>query len=276
MKKRSRRRATKKSTGKKFEELVNVVSILQSKKGCPWDRKQTHATLKPYMVEEVYEAMEAIDEKDHKRLADELGDMLLHICMHAEMGRRAKEFNIDEVVDLIKEKMIRRHPHVFAVPAGRQGDKKSKSIAAIWQRWEKIKDQEKAKKGKQHKGILESVPQTLPALHRAEGVQRRAARVGFDWDKVAGAWKKVHEELDEVHELLDKKVTLKRQARLKEEIGDLMFAIVNVSRKLEINPEEALQETIAKFIRRFKPIEKALKKKKLTLAEMDEIWEGQK
>jgi tetrapyrrole methylase family protein/MazG family protein len=259
-----------------------VVSILQGKNGCPWDREQTHATLKPYMVEEVYEAMEAIDEKDYRRLAEELGDMLLHICMHAEMGRREKKFTIAEVIESITAKMVRRHPHVF-------GTTKAKNIPEVWLRWEKIKDQEKAKKGEKHQGMLEGVPKTLPALHRAERVQRRAARVGFDWDKVAGAWKKVCEELGEVHaaiKIQPKNLAVRRDQpkgkpqsaaqKLQEEIGDLLFAVVNVARKLEINSEEALQEATAKFIRRFGPIEQALKKKRLTLKEMDQIWEKQK
>lgn len=273
MPKHARRRKTKRSTGKKFEELVKVVAKLQAKDGCPWDRKQTHATLKPYMVEEVYEAMEAIDENDHGRLADELGDMLLHICMHAEMGRRFKEFTIDEIVELITTKMIRRHPHVF-------GKRAAKKVSTVWKRWEQIKEQEKsraAKKGRgKKKGMLETVPASLPALYRADRIQRRAARVGFDWDRIAGAWEKVHEELDEVHALLKSRRRVACNEKLKEEIGDLLFAIVNVARKLDINSEEALQITIAKFIQRFGPIETALKKKKLTLKEMDEIWGAQK
>ena len=272
MKKRVSKKS-KFSTGKKFEELVNVVAKLRAKDGCPWDRKQTHATLKPYMVEEVYEAMEAIDENDHERLADELGDMLLHICMHAEMGRRFKEFTVDEVIELITTKMIRRHPHVF-------GKKAAKKVSTVWKRWEQIKEQEKSRAAKEgrgkKKGMLETVPASLPALYRADRIQRRAARVGFDWDRIAGAWEKVNEELNEVHEVLGKKVSPRRQARLKEEIGDLLFAIVNVARKLDINAEEALQITIAKFIQRFGPIETALKKNKLTLKEMDKIWEAQK
>jgi len=298
----NRKTCQKFSPGQKFERLVNVVAKLQTKDGCPWDREQTHATLKPYMVEEVYEAMEAIDEKDYSRLAEELGDMLLHICMHAEMGRRAKKFTIEQVIDSIADKMIRRHPHVFA-------KKETKDVAAVWKKWEEIKAEEKAAgrprqavarggAGRKEKakitGMLETIPKNLPALYRAERVQKRAARVGFDWDQVAGAWDKVYEELEEVHELIGLKTNDQRRQigrkprpggcrrvaarveRIKEEIGDLIFSVVNVARKLDINPEEALQEATAKFIRRFHPIEAALKKRQLTLPEMDAIWERQK
>jgi tetrapyrrole methylase family protein/MazG family protein len=281
--------------GPKFKRLVNVVAKLQAPGGCPWDREQTHASLKPYMVEEVYEAMEAIDEKDYPRLAEELGDMLLHICMHAEMARREKKFTIGQVIDTIADKMIRRHPHVFP-PVGLKGKPRAQDVAAVWKKWEEIKQEEKTEakvrekvrqRGKvKTKGMLETVPKNLPALYRAERVQKRASRVGFDWGEVAGAWDKVYEELNEVHAILKSQILnpkSKRGAiknsmveRLKEEIGDLLFAIVNVARKLDISPEEALQDATAKFIRRFAPIEAALKRRKLTLKEMDAIWEKQK
>ncbi len=271
---------------KKFDELVRIVRRLRARNGCPWDRVQTHATLKPYMVEEVYEALEAIDLKDHKKLAEELGDMLLHVVMQAEIGREKKEFTLDDVIDSISAKMIRRHPHVFS-------NKKVRSVEEVWQKWEEIKGKEKAGKGEEHKGILESVPQSLPALYRADKVQRRAARVGFDWNSIAGAWRKVHEEEKEVQTLLRKskiqssksKINLKsktpkakQKERIKEELGDLLFAIVNVSRKLDIDAEEALQDATSKFMRRFKGIELHARKSgrhisKLTLPEMDKVWE---
>jgi len=277
---------------KKFDELVSIVRRLRAPKGCPWDRVQTHATLKPYMVEEVYEALEAIDLKDNKKLAEELGDMLLHVVMQAEIGREKKEFTIDDVIDSISAKMVRRHPHVFS-------NKKVKSVAEVWQRWEEIKGKEKAGKGEAHKGILESVPQSLPALYRADKIQRRAARVGFDWNSIAGAWSKVHEEEKEVQALLRKSKNSrlagsrntsyynnkdagqssksKQKGRVKEELGDLLFAIVNVSRKLDVDAEEALQDATTKFMRRFKGIEQHAKKSgrhisKMTLPEMDKIW----
>jgi tetrapyrrole methylase family protein/MazG family protein len=263
--------------GKKFEEFVEIVRMLR--KGCPWDREQTIESLKPYLVEEVYEAIQAIDDKDYKKLSEELGDMLLHIVMLSVFAREDSHFSIQDVINSISKKMIRRHPHVFA-----KGSAKNKE--EVWLRWEKIKQAEalrqssgRAKaKGRRHKGILESIPRSLPALYRAEKVQRRAARVGFDWDRVAGAWDKVHEELDEIHELLNlerKTKKSKRQPkiqRLKEEIGDLLFAVVNVARKLNIDAEDALQLANTKFMRRFSKIEEKLAKRKMTLKQMDALW----
>jgi tetrapyrrole methylase family protein/MazG family protein len=261
-------------TGQRFERLVEVVTQLRRK--CPWDKKQTLESLKPYLVEEVYEAMQAIDEKDYSKLTEELGDMLLHVVMLSVFAAQAKKFSINEVIEVITAKMIRRHPHVFA-------GAKAKDQAEIWRRWELIKQKEK--KGKaEKKGMLESVPHSLPALYRADKLQRRAARVGFDWDKVAGAWAKVHEELDEVHELIKVKIKNKKfppkadapmaqKSRIKEEIGDLLFAVTNVARKLNIDAEEALQQANNKFIRRFSYIDKKLQRnKKMTVEQMDVIW----
>ena len=262
----------------KFDELIRVVRRLRTPNGCPWDRVQTHATLKPYMVEEVYEALEAIDSKDYKKLAEELGDMLLHIVMQAEMGREEKKFNIDDVISSISAKMIRRHPHVFS-------NKKVRSVEEVWQKWEQIKGEEVKGQGEKHKGILESIPHALPALYRADKVQRRASRVGFDWNNIAGAWDKVDEEEKEILKLMGRskyqtskpKIKPKTVNKIKEEIGDLLFAIVNVSRKLDIDAEESLQNATSKFMRRFKEIELHARKSgrhisKMTLPEMDAVW----
>ncbi|MDD5593256.1 MAG: nucleoside triphosphate pyrophosphohydrolase [Candidatus Margulisbacteria bacterium] len=254
------------TAGKRFEEFVDIVRKLRRE--CPWDREQTIESLKPYLVEEVYEAIEAINDKEYGRLAEELGDMLLHIVMLSVFAEEKKRFEIKDVINSIAAKMVRRHPHVFA-----RG--KARTKEAVWLKWEKIKGEEKKAAGGKHKGMLSSIPQSLPALYRADKVQRRAARVGFDWDEVAGAWEKVHEELDEVHELLGKKAESRKQnteRRLKEEIGDLLFSIVNVARKLDIDSEDALQLANAKFMRRFSKIEEKLEKKKLTIAEMDTLW----
>lgn len=245
-------------TGQKFEDLVGIVKKLR--KECPWDREQTIASLKPYLVEEVYEALQAIDDQDYAKLGDEVGDMLLHIVMLSVFAAENKYFDINDVVELISTKMVRRHPHVFG-----KGDAKTKE--EVWRKWEKIKQGEGKKKG-----MLDGIPRALPALYRADKVQKRVARVGFDWDQVAGAWKKVHEELDEVKSEIRNAKSKTRNSKLKEEIGDLLFAIVNVARKLDLNAEEALQEANNKFIRRFTRIEKALEKQPLTLAEMDDLW----
>ncbi|MDD4178890.1 MAG: nucleoside triphosphate pyrophosphohydrolase [Candidatus Margulisbacteria bacterium] len=257
------------TAGKKFEEFIKIVRRLR--KECPWDREQTFETLKPYLVEEVYEALQAIDDKDDKKLAEELGDMLLHVVMLSVFAEQAKKFKIDDVVDSISAKMVRRHPHVF-------GKAEAKDKYAVWKRWEKIKRDEGRGTGGRGKGMLDSIPQSLPALYRADKIQRRAARVGFDWDAVAGAWDKVHEELDEIHEIIkDSKVKIqnKGKIRLKEEIGDLLFSVVNVARKLEIDSEEALQAANTKFMRRFAQIEKKLSAAggKLSLAQMDALWD---
>ena len=259
-------------TGKQFEGLVKVVKKLRAPNGCPWDRVQSHATLKPYMVEEVYEALEAIDSKNYRQLAEELGDMLLHVVMQAEIGREKKEFTIEDVISSISAKMVRRHPHVF-------GNKKVKSVEEVWRKWEEIKAGEVKGKSDKVKSILESVPNALPALYRADKVQRRAARVGFDWNNIAGAWRKVDEERDELRSILRRsKIPASRQKlKAKEELGDLLFAVVNISRKLDIDPEEALQNATSKFMRRFKEIERSARMSgrhisKLTLPEMDAVW----
>ena len=264
-------------TGQKFEDLVGIVKKLRKK--CPWDREQTIESLKPYLVEEVYEALQAIDDKDYAKLGDEVGDMLLHVVMLSVFAAEDKLFNINDVIESISAKMVRRHPHVF-------GTKKAKTKEEVWAKWEKIKQSERKVPGTRYpvpgerKGMLDGIPRALPALYRADKVQKRVARVGFDWDQVAGAWEKVHEELDEVHELLTsnlKHQTSKQKAkdklpRIKEEIGDLLFAIVNVARKLDLNAEEALQGANNKFIRRFARIETELAKRPLTVAEMDDLW----
>ena len=256
-------------TGNKFEDFVEIVKKLRWE--CPWDREQTMETLKPYLVEEVYEAIEAINDKDYRRLTEELGDMLLHVVMLSVFAAETRKFDIEAVIDSISAKMIRRHPHVFA-----KG--KAKTKEEVWMRWEKIKGRETRDEGRKHKGIFESIPQSLPALYRADKVQRRAARVGFDWDRVAGAWDKVHEEMDEIHSLLKSKTkdkkskTQTKNVKIKEEIGDLLFAIVNVARKLEIDAEEALQQGNTKFMRRFAQIEKKLQHKRMTLKQMDDLW----
>ena len=169
--------------GLSFEEFVKIVTILRRK--CPWDREQTFESLKPYLVEELYEVLEAINEGDFDHLSEELGDMLLHIVMLAVFAKQDKKFDINKVIKTISDKMVRRHPHVF-------GKAKAKDKAEVWQRWEKIKKEERGN-GKR-KGMLDSIPKSLPALSRADKVQKKAARVGFDWDDVAGAWEKVDEE----------------------------------------------------------------------------------
>lgn len=250
-----------------FDELFDVVKTLRKK--CPWDRVQTHKTLKPYMVEETYEALEAIDENDPKKLCEELGDQLLHVLMHSAIAEEKKEFSLKDVINVIKAKMIRRHPHVF-------GGKKARDVAEIWERWEEIKKQEK---GKQNLGLMASIPKGIPAMYRAEKVQKKASRVGFDWAEVFGAWEKVEEEKKEIEALL--RLKKPKISRVKEEIGDLLFALVNVSRKLDISAEDALSSSVDKFVKRFSKIEKyaeenSLKLKNIPLRKMEKIWQEAK
>ena len=260
------------SIGQKFIDFIEIVRKLR--KECPWDREQTFETLKPYLVEEVYETLQAIDDKDDKKLSEELGDMLLHVVMLAVFGEQKKSFDIGDVIDSISAKMVRRHPHVF-------GKGKAKDKEQVWKKWEEIKRKEVRSNGVKElgekKGMLETIPKSLPALYRAEKVQKRAARVGFDWDQVAGAWSKVHEELEEVHELMSNdKCQMTNEGtikKIKEEIGDLLFSIVNVTRKLGIDAEETLQQANVKFMRRFSKIEKKLVRKKMTIEQMDALWD---
>lgn len=259
-------------TGQKFEKFVKIVKTLRRQ--CPWDREQTLESLKPYLVEEVYEALQAIDDQNYDKLADEVGDMLLHVVMLSVFAAETGKFDIERVIQLISDKMVRRHPHVF-------GDGKAKNKEQVWSKWEKIKKEEGRGQG-QGESMLESIPKSMPALYRADRIQKRVSRVGFDWDQVAGAWDKVHEELGEVQSLLNLKPQTEKSKtnsksklqnpKLIEEIGDLLFAITNVARKLDINAEEALQQANNKFIKRFAKIEQELTKKKFTLKEMDALW----
>lgn len=256
----------------KFIEFRNIVRKLRSKDGCPWDREQTHESLKPYLLEEAYEVLEAIDSEDDSLLCEELGDILLHVVMHSSMAEEKNSFSMEDVIEGISNKMVRRHPHVF-------GEVEVSSVSEVWENWDKIKKEEKNNgAGTKGESILDSVPQYLPALIRADKIQKRAARIGFDWDSVAGAWDKVHEELDEINEVLDGD---NNREKLTEELGDLLFSIVNVTRKLDIDGEEALRLSISKFMRRFSYVESELKDRGETLKhastqELENLWEQAK
>lgn len=256
----------------KFIEFRNVVRKLRSKDGCPWDREQTHESLKPYLLEEAYEVLEAIDSEDESLLCEELGDILLHVVMHSTMAEEKNAFSMEDVIEGISNKMVRRHPHVF-------GEVEVSSVSEVWENWDKIKKTEKNKgEGDDAGSILDSVPQYLPALIRADKIQKRAARIGFDWDSVAGAWDKVHEELDEINEVINGD---NNKEKLVEELGDLLFSIVNVTRKLEIDAEEALRLSISKFMKRFSYVEAELRDKGETLKhasveELETLWDKAK
>ncbi|WP_163195360.1 nucleoside triphosphate pyrophosphohydrolase [Clostridium thermarum] len=252
------------NNNKDFYDLISIMERLRGEDGCPWDKEQTHESLKKYLVEECYEVLEAIDEQDDIKIIEELGDVLLQIVFHAVIGKERGYFNINDVIEGICEKMILRHPHIF-------GDTSVKSSEEVLANWDEIKKKEKGMETLTDE--MRHIAKGLPALIRAEKIQEKAKKVGFDWDRVEEALNKVFEELDEVKEVYNGT----DKARILEEIGDLFFAVVNVSRFLQVNPEEALNKTSDKFINRFSFIEKAasekgLDLKEMTLEQMDELW----
>ena len=247
--------------GNQFEELVNIVSRLRAPDGCPWDREQTNHTLLPYFVEEVYEAIESIDDRDWDLVKEELGDILLHIVFQASIAEDEKNFQIIDSLDNINKKLINRHPHVF-------GDAKAEAAFHAKQNWEAEKHKEKGRESR-----LDGVPNSLPSLIRAQRLQQKASYAGFDWEKIEQVWGKVNEEIIELKEA---EISGNNQ-HIQEEMGDLLFAIVNLSRHLNISSEDALRKTNQKFIRRFKKVEEGIKAKgkklnEASLEEMDSIW----
>ncbi|MCX7610934.1 MAG: nucleoside triphosphate pyrophosphohydrolase [Ignavibacterium sp.] len=253
----------------KFNEFVELVKKLR--KECPWDREQTNDSIKSATIEEAYEVVEAIEHKNFDELKKELGDLLLHVVFHTVIAEEKNHFNIDNVIETISEKLIRRHPHVFGdvVVNGQEDVKKN---------WERIKLNEG------RKSILDGVPSSLPALQKAHRLQEKAAKVGFDWEKKEDVWKKVIEEINEMHEIEEQKKKSDDpflQLKLEDEIGDVFFALVNYARFLNINPEEALRKTNEKFIKRFNYIERKLKEsgksiENSNLEEMDKYWNESK
>lgn len=254
-------------TERKFLEFVQVVERLR--KECPWDREQTHDSIKDATLEETYEVLEAIDNKDYNELKIELGDLLLHVVFHSIIAREQENFDIDDVIDEIQEKLIRRHPHVFGSDDIIAGG--SKGAEEVKRNWEKIKMTEG------RKSVLEGVPKQLPALQRAHRLQEKASKVGFDWPSKEDVWNKVVEEIEEMHEM----EKLGDKVRLEKEVGDVFFSLINYSRFLGINPENALRRTNDKFIKRFDYVQEKLHNegKKITestLEEMDKYWEESK
>ncbi len=260
-------------TGTKFEKLVEIMSTLRGPNGCPWDKQQDHNTLKPMLVEETYEVLEAVDKNDSDGLREELGDLLLHIVFHAQLGKEAGKFDIDGVVDGICEKLIRRHPHVF-------GNDTAASPEEVVKNWEAIKAEEKAQKltGRtaEQRSRLEGIPSKLPALHEAHQISSRAVRVGFDWPDIGGVFDKLEEETRELRDALTAPEQL-RQSRLEDEIGDLFFVVVNLARFLKIDSESALKRANRKFKKRFQHMEAQLAAagkdiESTTLDEMESLW----
>jgi nucleoside triphosphate diphosphatase len=254
---------------KTLADLVAVMAALRTPvTGCPWDLDQTFATIAPYTIEEAYEVADAIARQDMPHLKEELGDLLLQAVYHAQLASEQQAFTLDDVIDGITHKMIRRHPHVF-------GDEAARTASLAKDFWERIKAEEKAQRGiaEGPKGVLADVPVGMPALTRAVKLQSKAARVGFDWPSIGPVLAKIREEVAELEEV----VGGTDRARMEDEYGDLMFVMANLARHLEIDPEMALRGTNAKFTRRFEFIEAALAAKGKTpaqsdLAEMDALW----
>ena len=247
-----------------FKALVEVIAILRSENGCPWDREQTHTSLKSTLLEETYETVEAIDSGEPEKLKEELGDLLLNIMLQAQIASEQQHFDIYDVIDTLTEKLIRRHPHVF-------GDVDVENAGDVVKNWEEIKKQEAGYEDR--KSVLDGIPIALPALLRAQKIQKRAARVGFDWDDISDVVDKVDEELVEMKECLQN-----GDDAVEMEIGDLLFAIVNLCRFVELQAEETLRKSNRKFISRFKRMEDELAKRGKTLEdqsleELDKIWE---
>ncbi|MDN4076250.1 nucleoside triphosphate pyrophosphohydrolase [Fictibacillus terranigra] len=244
-----------------FEHLRGIIKELRGPNGCPWDKKQTHQSLKKYLIEESYEVLEAIDEEDDDHLAEELGDVLLQVLLHAQIGEDEGYFSMDEVISVLAEKMIRRHPHVF-------GDVEADTADEVLQNWDKIKS---AEKGNEHRrSLLDGVAKGLPALHKAYDYQKKAAKAGFDWDEVTPILDKLREEFDEWK-------AAESDDERKKEFGDILFTLVNLGRFYGIHPEEALAMTNQKFYTRFRYIENELNKEGLapgdaSLEKMDKLW----
>jgi len=249
-----------------FSELVSIMERLRSPEGCPWDREQTMESLRTYLIEEVYEVIEAIEGDDAEALKEELGDLLFHILFISRIAQEQGKFDIWEVVDRISRKMVSRHPHVF-------GEKRLSSSREVEKNWSDLKEMEKSHR----RSILDGIPQHLPALLRAYRITERASRVGFDWQRPDEILKKLAEEIEELNQALSQGL----RRRIEDEVGDILFVLVNMARLTGNNPEEALRKTTQKFIRRFHYIEKALEGshrsvKEASLEEMDRLWEEAK
>lgn len=266
-----------------FDRLVQLMARLRAPDGCSWDRKQTHASLKPYLIEETYEVLETIDQQDARKLREELGDLLLQVLFHAQIGAEAGTFTIGEVLDQLADKLVRRHPHVFAKQA--QPDQRL-SPDQVYSNWEQIKRDERARAG-QAESALHGVPKTLPALLRAFQVQARASRVGFDWPHTREGTERVVDKIEEEIRELREAVAQGSEGtdggaeRIEAEFGDLFFALVNLARFVKVNPEEALRGSTNRFTARFQLMEAAASRagrslNDMTLDELDLLWNDAK
>ena len=272
-------------SGPAFAKLSAVMARLRAPGGCPWDREQTHSTLRTYLIEEAYEVLDALDSHDDAKFAEELGDLLLQVLFHAQIAAEQRRFSINDVIREIHDKMIRRHPHVF-------GTVNAKTSAEVLRNWEQIKKHERQSKSKVSSSAsftsstpatsvpsyLDGVPHALPALLEAFQLTRKAARIGFDWDDVEGIFDKLHEETSELREVLHKKQS---PERIEGELGDVLFVAVNLSRFLHVDPEIALKKASTKFSCRFHEMERIARHQGTTLAEiprsqLESLWDQSK
>jgi tetrapyrrole methylase family protein/MazG family protein len=256
---------TREANLQRLREMLEVVEALRAPDGCPWDREQTHRTLRPYLLEETYELLEAIEAGGKEDVSEELGDILLQVFMHHAIAQEAGEFSIADVAEHATAKMVHRHPHVF-------GDVEVAGADEVLTNWEGLKHKEQRKRGRV--SALEGAPKTLPALAWALSIQKRAARVGFDWKEDQGVLDKVAEEARELAAEDDRE-------RQEEELGDLMFALVNLARHMKLNPEEALRGSARRFYRRFEDVEEAARRdgrdvREMSAADLDRLWEEAK
>jgi MazG family protein len=280
------------TTGQRFERAVEIMHRLRAPGGCPWDREQTFDSIKKYTVEETYEVLEAIENRDWEELPGELGDLLLQVLFYAEMAGEQGHFSIDEVLEILSDKLVRRHPHVF-------GDVQAATSGEVLKNWEAIKAGERAQKaagsGKADKAeedgpkpLLESVSRAMPALLEGLKLSKKAAHVGFDWPSIDGIFDKLDEEAEELRREVERipegrgsEVPAELQGRLQDEVGDLLFTVVNLARYLEVDPEAALRQTNRKFRRRFGHVEGRLQAEgkelgEASLEEMEKYWQGAK
>lgn len=268
--------------GRLFKGLVALQKRLRAANGCPWDREQTHESLRPFLVEEAYEVLDAMEKGDAEKFAGELGDLLLQIVFHAELAREAGRFDVGDVIQAVHTKMVRRHPHVF-------GKVKAGTSEEVLKNWEQIKAEERAGESKAGQGVksaakdsvLGGVPRGLPALLEAYQLTRRAANIGFDWENIEGVLEKLEEEILELREALRQPEKSKLQGKVEEELGDLLFAVVNVARFAGADPELALKGANAKFAARFQWMEGKARERGRRFAEvprdeMEELWDQAK
>ena len=263
-----------------FEKLVALQSRLRAPNGCPWDREQTHSSLRPYLIEEAYEVLDALESGDDAKFAEEMGDLLLQIVFHSQIATEEGRFTVADVIREVHEKMVRRHPHVF-------GTKRAKDAEEVLKNWEQIKRQERrdirGKSGgepaaqKRVESVLDGVARHLPATLEGLQLTKKAARIGFDWEDTRGIFDKIREECGELQHVLETKDT----GKVEEELGDLLFAAVNLARYVRVDPEIALKRANAKFVRRFREMERMAAEggralEKLPRAEMEELWEAAK